>query len=241
MHRSTAESSVSVTPWSKPIVVLIVTQIVLGMREIPQSAFLLVYLQTAHLTPVTIASITSTAQVTGTLAALVGGVLTARYGHKWIFFGGLLVTALNSLVFQLDQIWLITLLWALGGAGSAVANIGSSSYLTALGRHSAMGVISAVFVLSTTIGGTLGNPVAGYLITHYGYGLFGWVMLAVIGVMCMVVYTLLPNATADAGTETTAVVLPTRSLFRMPAIRAIVIMRACATLFYGMMLVLVPL
>lgn len=240
MQRSPVAAQVDGTPWSKPIIVLIVTQIILGMREIPQSAFFLVYLQTAQLSPVTIASITSTAQVTGTLAALVGGVLTARYGHKRVFVLGLLVTALNSLVFQLDQFWLITLLWALGGAGSAVANIGSSSYLTALGSHTAMGVISALFVLSTTIGGTLGNPGAGYLITHYDYAFFGWVMLAIIIVMCVLVYRLLPDVRVSSGAASTAT-LPTMTLLASPAIRAIVVMRACATLFYGMMLVLVPL
>ena len=146
MSQVASESRAPATPWTKPILVLIVTQIILGMREIPQSAFFLVYLQQAHLTPVTIASITSTAQVTGTIAALVGGALTARYGHKSVFVLGLLVTALNSVVFQLDTIWLITLLWSLGGSGSAVANIGSSSYLTALGSQTAMGEIGRAHV-----------------------------------------------------------------------------------------------
>ena len=241
MSQVARESHAPATPWTKPILVLIVTQIILGMREIPQSAFFLVYLQRAHLTPVTIASITSTAQVTGTIAALIGGALTARYGHKWVFVLGLLVTALNSVVFQLDTIWLITLLWSLGGAGSAVANIGSSSYLTALGSQTAMGVISAMFVLSTTIGGTLGNPLAGYLISHAGYAVFGWVMLAVIVMMCALVYFVLPAAPVAPTSPQTPTAFPTAQLFATAAIRHIVVMRACATMFYGMMLVLIPL
>ncbi len=241
MSEVASESRAPATPWTRPIIVLIVTQIILGMREIPQSAFFLVYLQSAQLAPVTIASITSTAQVTGTLAALVGGAMTARYSHKWVFVLGLLVTALNSLVFQLDSIWLITVLWSLGGAGSAVANIGSSSYLTALGSQSAMGVISAMFVLSTTIGGTLGNPLAGYLISQFSYALFGWVMLAVIVAMCVVIYVMLPDGQASVAPQQTPTTFPTLALFVTPAIRHIVVMRACATLFYGMMLVLIPL
>ncbi|MCE2849839.1 MAG: MFS transporter [Roseiflexaceae bacterium] len=240
MQNSAVEARVEATPWSRPVIVLIVTQIVLGMREIPQSAFFLVYLQTAQLSPVSIATITSTAQVTGMLVAFAGGFLSARYGHKWVFLCGLLVTALNSLVFQLDTIWLITLLWSLGGAGSAVANIGSSSYLTALGRIPAMGLISALFVLSTTIGGTLGNPGASALITHYGYDVFGWVMLAIIVVMCGFIYALLPES-APPEPQAATVTIPTFALFRTPAILYIVLMRACATIFYGMVLVLVPL
>lgn len=240
MQHSVVESRVTATPWSRPIIVLIVTQIILGMREIPQSAFFLLYLQTAQLSPVTIATITSTAQVTGMLVAFAGGFLSARYGHKWVFLIGLLVTSLNSLVFHLDTIWVITLLWSLGGAGSAVANIGSSSYLTATGSTKAMGLISALFVLSTTIGGTLGNPIAGALITQFGYGVFGWVMLAIMLVMLVVVYSLLPAAPPPVAVDA-AVALPTTVLFRTPAIRSIVILRTCATLFYGMVLVLVPL
>lgn len=241
MHDVGSAARPQSTPWSKPVLLLIVTQIILGMREIPQSAFFLVYLQTAHLSPVHIATMTSTAQVTGMVAALAGGVLTARYGHKWAFLGGLLVTALNSVVFQLDHIWLISVLWALGGAGSAIANIGSSSYLTALGNPATMGTISAVFVLSTTIGGTIGNPLAGALIARTGYAVFGWVMLAVIAVMCVVVAWRFPHVDQSAVATQQAPVAPVWSLWQHHAVRLIVVMRACATMCYGMTLVLVPL
>ena len=76
-------NSLRATPWF-PAVLLILVQMTSGMRDMPQFAFFLIYLQEQlGLTPATISGVVAGAQIAGMAAALLGGAITARMGTKW--------------------------------------------------------------------------------------------------------------------------------------------------------------
>ena len=112
----------------QPAMLLIFAQLAAGLRDMPQFAFFLIYLQEQlTLTPVTISGVVAGAQIASMVAALASGALTARLGSKWVLVGGLAFSGLSSLVFQLDTFWVVAFLWVTGGAGAALVTVGSSS------------------------------------------------------------------------------------------------------------------
>jgi MFS family permease len=224
---------------STPALLLLLIQFLVSIRDVPLGSFLVLYLQDQAYTPTTISQVVASAQVAGMLAALIGGWLAIRIGTKWLFVLGLVVTAANGFVFQIATLWLVVLLWALGGAGGALATIAGSSLLTQIGRHGQLGLLSGLFILSTTASGAVGHPAASALIQAYGYPAFsligqGFVLLAALVVWRWWVTEPTETPTQPKGT------LDVRMIKPWP-VQLIIIMRTLATINYGMMLVLVPL
>lgn len=228
----------------QPALLLIFAQLASGLRDMPQFAFFLIYLQEQlHLAPVTISSVVAGAQVVSMLSALASGAVTARLGSKWVLTGGLLIAGVSSLVFQVHAFWAVALLWWIGGAGSALLTVGTSSYLTRLSVQGTLGVLAAFYALSMTVGGAIGNPLAGLLITQSGFPLFGWAALALTLITTLILLLWMPNlhdyAAQPVALRTFAAsILPT---LRQPKVRLLMGLRGLPTLFYGTLTVLVPL
>ncbi|MCE7982002.1 MAG: MFS transporter [Caldilinea sp. CFX5] len=228
----------------QPALLLIFAQFAAGLRDMPQFAFFLIYLQEQLvLSPVTISTVVAGAQIASMVAALWSGAVTARLGSKWVMVGGLALSGLSSLVFQLDAFWVVALLWVTGGAGAALVTVGSSSYLTRLSRQGTLGILAAVYALSMTIGGAIGNPIAGVLIEQAGFGRFGWTAVALTVTTTLILACWMPNlhdyAAAPVGLRAFgASLLPT---LRQPTVRLLIGLRGLPTLFYGTLTVLIPL
>lgn len=228
----------------QPAILLIFAQLAAGLRDMPQFAFFLIYLQEQlTLTPVTISGVVAGAQIASMIAALVSGAVTARLGSKWLLVGGLALSGLNSLVFQLDSFWAVAGLWLIGGGGAALVTVGTSSYLTRLSGQGTLGILAAFYALSMTIGGAIGNPLAGLLIEQAGFGRFGWTMMALTITTTLILALWMPNL-HDYAAKPIGLRAFGRSLaptLRQPTVRFLVGLRGLPTLFYGMMTVLVPL
>lgn len=223
---------------------LIVAQVTSGMRDMPQSAFFLLYLQERlGLVPVVISGLVASAQLAGMAAALLAGALAAKLGSKWVLVCGLLLSGISSLVFQVQAGWGVAPLWLLGGAGVALVTVGGSSYLTRLSGHGALGILAALYALSMTIGGAVGHPIAGILIEQYGFGAFGWAAVTLSVVTALLVARGMANLRDDAAEPGplrtfTGQIMPT---IRRPKVRLLIGLRGLPTLYYGMLTVLVPL
>ena len=160
-----------------PALALLSAQLVNSVRETPQFAFFLIYLQEdLALSPIGISSVVAGAQITGMLSALMGGAITARLGSKWTLVLGFAIASLSSFVFHVHWFWGVALLWLLGGSAAGLVNVAGASYLTRLSAGG-LGVLSALYALSMTVGGAVGSPIAGILIERYGFDLFGWYSL----------------------------------------------------------------
>ena len=228
----------------QPALLLIFGQMTSGMRDMSQFAFFLIYLQeTLGLLPVTISSVVAGAQIASMVTALLSGAVTARLGSKWVFVMGLLLAGVNSLAFQFHAFWGVALLWLIGGAGSALMNVGSSSYLTRLSGQGALGILAAIYALSMTIGGAVGNPLAALVIERAGFSTFGWLAVALTLTATLILARWMPNLYDYANYPVTlrtlgATLLPT---LRQPKVQLLIGLRGLPTLFYGTLMVLVPL
>jgi DHA1 family inner membrane transport protein len=228
-----------------PAAVLILVQSLSGMRDIPQFAFFLIYLQEQlGLAPKAISSVVAGAQIAGMVTALLGGAIVARLGSKWVIVCGLILSGLSSLVFQVPLPGLVPVLWFLGGAGSALVTVGGASYLTQIGARGELGMLAAFYVLSITIGGAVGNPAAGVIIEQFGFVAFSWTAIMLSALIILAVIFVMPPM--REGKKAEAVSLRSfwsgvRSTVQQPNVRLLVGMRSFPTIFYGMLTVLIPL
>ena len=227
-------------PWW-PAIFLILVQMASGLRDAPQSAFFLIYLQEQlGLAAGTISGVVASAQFAGMVVALLGGAISGRLGSKGVLVCGLTLSGLSSLVFQVHSPWLAVGLWLAAGAGMALTAIGSASYLTRLGDRKTLGVLSALYALSMTFGGAVGNPIAGVLIEQHGFGVFGWTAMTVTVVAILIVVFLMPRLQNPA-TELGALRPNPLSAVRRPRVRLLIGLRCLPTIFYGILSVLIPL
>ena len=220
---------------------LLLMQLISGAWMLPQGAFFPIYLEELlHLTPLAIAIIVAAAQATGLAAALIGGGLTDAFGSKRVLAIGLAGGAIASLVFHTQAPLVVAGLWCLGGVMGSLQTLGASSYLTRAVAPQRLGLLSALFALSFTVGGAISNPMAGWLLDEAGFGLFGLTGVIMLAAAALLVQVALPvhspsNTAADAPSVTLW------SLTRRPVVQMLMGLRFLPTVFYGMATVLVPL
>jgi MFS family permease len=233
-----------------PAALLILVQVIVGVRDLPQMAFFVIYLnERLHLSTVTISGIAGAAQIVGMLTALAGGTIANRIGSKWMIACGLALSGLGSLAFQAASPVVAAGLWFISGAGMALTTVGSASYLTQISARGRLGILAAFFALSMTAGGALGNPLAGFVIERYGYAAISWVAVGITVAVVLVVTLMMSNLRSLDG-ETVGVGekppahAPGREILaaaRLASVRYLVVLRCLPTIFYGLLLVLVPL
>jgi len=227
-----------------PAILLILVQMASGMRDMPQFAFFLIYLQEQlGLKPVTISSLVAGAQIAGMVTALLGGAITAKLGSKWVLVCGLTLSGLSSLAFQVPLLGLVVLLWFFGGAGMALVTVGGASYLTRISGRGSLGILAAFYALSMTVGGAIGNPFAGVLIEGHGFVAFSRAAMA-LSFGTILVISLLMRHLQDQTMKQVSLrsfwsgVLDTA---RQTNVRMLVGLRCLPTIFYGMLIMLIPL
>ena len=231
----------SVPLWRTPeALILIIAQLVLSIRDMPIGAFMLVYLQGQGYSPTVIAQISSSAQIAGMLTAMVTGSIAQRIGNKWVWVGGIALAALNSLVFQSTSVWWIAGWWVIGGVGMALAGIGSASILTFIGGKTQIGVLSSIYILCFTVGGVVGNPLIGWLITRYDYHTMSIAALVMSVIGIGIVLFGIPH-TAPVKSPTNAPNQIDWQFIRNPHALLVMGMRGLATVNYGVLTVLIPL
>lgn len=210
----------------------------------PSCPFFPVYLQEQlGLTPAAIGGVVAGAQVAGMAAALLGGWVTGLLGSKWALVCGLVFSGLSSLAFQAQAVWLVTALWCAGGVGLALITVGGASYLIRLSGRGALGMLTAVYALSMTVGGAIGNPVAGMIIERHSFSAFGWAeTLLIAGGLALAAFGLTHLQDRVAGAASTrAVWIGALPMTRRLQVRQLLGLRSLPTVFYGMLTVLIPL
>jgi MFS family permease len=231
----------SVPLWRTPeAFILIIAQLLLSIRDMPIGSFMLVYLQNQGYSPTLITQISSAAQIVGMLTAMVTGSIAQRIGNKWVWVGGIALAALNSLVFQSTSVWWIAGWWVVGGVGMALAGIGSASILTFIGGKTQIGVLSSIYILCFTIGGVIGNPLIGWLITRYDYHTMSIAALVMSGIGMGIVLFGIPHTAPVKSTVNSPNQIDWQFI-RHPHVLLVMGMRGLATVNYGVLTVLIPL
>ncbi len=226
-----------------PSLALFLLQFLAGAWILSQMSFFPIYLEERlRYAPVAIAGVVAIGQASGMLAALLGGGLTDALGSKRVLALGLLGSVVASLVFQTSVPLLVAVLWGLAGTAGSLQTLGGSSYLTRMVDPRRLGVFSALYALSLTLGGALGSPVAGRILDTAGFHLYGLCGLGLLLVTALLAVTLLPGQKTDGqGKDARQALGSMLGMARRPVVRLLVALRFLPTIYYGMSVILIPL
>jgi MFS family permease len=226
-----------------PVLALLLLQLLSGAWILSQMSFFPIFLEEQlGYASVTIAATVAIGQAAGLIAGLLGGGLSDTLGSKRVLALGLLGMAAASLVFQTRLPLVVTLLWGLMGATMSLQTLGGSSYLTRMADPRRLGMLSALYALSLTLGGALGSPAAGRILDTSGFHAYGLIGLGLIGFTALLTIILLPAQKTDGPAR--GVPRAGGSMLTMvhrPVVRLLIVLRFLPTIYYGMSGVLVPL
>ena len=169
-------------PWGiipslgRPLVVLLLLQLMGGMVLSPHRTFFPLYIKGLGYPVLLISALATGQQIMGLIGAWVGGGLADSLGRKGTLFLGQIGALLGSLAFLAPSVGWIAPLWLLGGLCGGLHTVAAQSYLLDSTPANTLGMFSALYNWGTTLGGALGNPVAGFLLEHQGYPTFGVVL-----------------------------------------------------------------
>jgi MFS family permease len=228
---------------NRPIVVLLLLQLMGGMMFSPHRTFFPIYAKELGYSAVLIATLATVRQLMGLFASLVGGTLSDSLGRKWTLLLGYVGFLLGGLIFLTPSAGWIAVLWALSGFGMGLHTLGGQSYLMDTAHPRYLGLLTAFYNWGYTLGGTLSSPVTGFLLDRWNYQVFGIALTAFALVAIAVNLFSLPRSPARTGRGAAS----WKKLFgygdlasRRPVI-ALVAIRFLPTFYWGMALVFIPL
>ena len=233
--------------WWVPIALIFAAQFLSGAVSSPQHSLFPVYLERDLLLSAFIISLLSSSrQVLGMVASIVGGALSDVLGHRRTFVLGLSGIVAGSLIFLLPLPGLVIVIWAYVGFALGLRTVGGQGYLIAVASPERLGMISALYNWGMTLGGALGNLVAGPLVERIGFSGFGTAALAVSAVVVMGIGLALPQPRlTEGGDRPRRQVLGALGgygpLLRRPAIRLLGALRFLPTCYWGVAAIFIPL
>jgi MFS family permease len=230
---------------SRPIVALLVVQLLSGIVLAPQRFFFPIYLEEQlGFSAVLISALVALGLFLGMVASLVGGTLSDTLGRKWTLILGLGGFALGSLVYLFSSPALIVLVWVASGLGLAFHALGGQSYLIDAAGAAHLGVLSALYNWGFTLGGALSSPVAGIILDSRGYPAMGAALFGVSLLTLLGAAGFMPPVWGESDAEGVpwqrALSGYGRLLQRRP-IALLGLLRFLPTCYYGMATVLIPL
>lgn len=141
-----------------------------GMASSPVSSLLPVYVEKElHQPAIFTSSILATQLFVGGLFAVLGGALADGIGQRRALLFGLAGLPLASAVFLVGQPLPMALMVGLRGATDGLQSAGSQAYLVVGTPAGWLGLATALFFLGNTVGSSLGNLIAGLIVSRYGF------------------------------------------------------------------------
>lgn len=180
----------------------------------------------------------------GGIFAVVAGRLCDRFGRKPTLMLGLVGSALTGLVFRTADPWgLSCLVLAMGAANGPWSTAGQSILIAAV-TPARLGLGSALYFLSNTLGNALGSLCTGLVKTSYSFAQIGAAMSIGMVAVIALALVLLPNdAPAPTAAQTTR--LNTwaayRPLLGRGNVHLLLSLRLTITTFWGMATLALPL
>jgi len=242
MHKRGAGWRAFLSSLSRPVLALLLLQLMAGILLAPYRTFFPIYVKDLGYSAVLIASLDTVQRFMGLIAALVGGALSDSVGRKWTLMLGQLGFLLSTLAFFAPSIGWIFLLWAAGGFGLGLSTLGGQSYLMDAATPAHLGVLAALYNWGYTLGGTVSNPVAGLLLDQWGYAALGSVAAVLALTTLSTTQFALPRLSfsTDARSATRKLV-GYRTVARRPPVILLSFLRFLPTFLYGMTVLFIPL
>ncbi len=227
-----------------PVVMLIALQFLSTAITAPAITFFPVYLDGLGYSALFISLISVIQRVLGLAAAVTGGALCDRLSRKQVIVLGQIGFFAGSLLFLTSSAWLAALLWGLSGFGMMLFSIGSQSYLIDHADPRSLGFVTALYYWGFTLGGSLSNLAAGYLLGRSGYSGMVLGMMICAGATIALSIVLLPRGGAAppaAQEQPLAGFFGYGEIARRPAVLLLGALRFLPTFLYGILLVFIPL
>jgi MFS family permease len=170
----------------------------------------------------------------GGLFAIAGGALCDRLGRRRTFVIGLTGGLSAGAVFLTRDFLLIALFCAYAGLMMGFLTTGGQSYLMAVTPRERMGMGSALYFLSGTLGIALGSRAGGWLAESRGFATVGMAMLLLAALVIPVALLLLPETPGSTGFGRRPSALAAyRRLLRLPRVRLLLWLRYLPTCYWG--------
>ncbi len=176
--------------------------------------------------------------------AVVAGRLCDHLGRKPTLMIGLVGSALTGLVFRTAEPWgLSCLVLAMGAASGPWSTAGQSILITAV-TPARLGLGSALYFLSNTLGNALGSLCTGLVKTAYSFAQIGAAMsIGMVAVIALALVLLPSDAPAPTAAQTAR--LNTwaayRPLLSRGTVHLLLSLRLTITTFWGMATLALPL
>ncbi|MBN1640180.1 MAG: MFS transporter [Anaerolineae bacterium] len=227
----------------RPIVVLLLLQLMAGMILSPSRTFLPVYVKELGYSAILISTLATISQIAGLAASLAGGTLSDTLGRKGTLLLGNVGYLLTSLIFFTPSIGAIGVLWAIGGFAMGLHTLGGESYLMDTAHPNYLGVLAALYNWGYTLGGALSSPVAGFVLDRWSYDVFGAVLLTfALGTVLANAFAL-PRSPVEGRARSVARQrwFGYREIATRPPVWMLSVLRFLPTFYYGMSNILIPL
>lgn len=180
----------------------------------------------------------------GGIFAVVAGRLCDRFGRKPTLMIGLVGSALTGLVFRTADPWgLSCLVLAMGAANGPWSTAGQSILIAAV-TPARLGLGSALYFLSNTLGNALGSLCTGLIKTAYSFAQIGAAMSIGMVAVIALALVLLPSDAPTPATAQTARLntwAAYRPLLGRGNVHLLLSLRLTITTFWGMATLALPL
>ncbi len=177
----------------------------------------------------------------GGISALIGGSLSDRFGRKFTLLIGMTGAVAIGGLFTTQTPLFIWGILCYEGIASGFKTAGGQSYLISAVPPDKLGLATALYFISTTIGSALGSAVAGEVITRISYEGFGGSAVLLVGILFVGACLFLPKAPQHQ--------LPIRNLGTLQAyldlgrrreMRMLIGLRILPTYYWGSVNLLMP-
>ena len=129
----------------------------------------------------------------GGISALIGGTLSDRFGRKLTLLIGMTGAVAVGGLFTTQTPLFIWGILCYEGIASGFKTAGGQSYLISAVPQNQLGLATALYFISITMGNAVGNAVAGEVITRIGYSVFGGGAVFLTGFLFLGACLILPK------------------------------------------------
>jgi MFS family permease len=216
-----------------------------GMAGGPLQALFPVYVEAELRQRTFVAAELRTALVLlGGLFAIPGGALCDRMGRRRTFLIGLTGAVAAGGIFLARDPMLLLLLCDYVGLMSGFQTTGGQSYMMAAVPRERLGIASALYFQSGTLGIALGSRLGGPVADVQGFAALGRAMIALAAVVLVGAVLLLPDAAPVASRRSFALrplLAAYARLLRLPRVRLLLLLRYLPTCYWGAATLVLPL
>ena len=133
----------------------------------------------------------------GGLSALIGGSLSDRFGRKLTLLLGMTGAIAVGGLFTTQTPLFIWGILCYEGIASGFKTAGGQSYLISAVPPNKLGMATALYFVSTTLGSALGSAMAGEVIARIGYRIFGGSAVLLVGILFLGACLFLPKISQE--------------------------------------------